>query len=537
MALYVASNFNALVAQNALTSNATALSTSEQRLATGLRINSAGDDAAGLAISTRLTNQINGLNQASQNANNGVSLAQVAQGALGQVTSNLERIRTLAVESQNSTNSATDRQAIDAEVQQRIAEIQRLATQTSFNGTNLLDGTFAGAAFQVGANVGQTVALSGAAQNVQTSTLGSFALAASTNTQAGITANGAQATALINTGGSGGTSNGSTYTGVDATAITSGSVQINGTNVQASAAYATSVPGQTSDSAYAKALAINASGISGVTATASTNLVFDPTTTGGAAGPGAGNFLNVTAVSAGTVAYSLSINGTNVLTQSFSAAGTISQASAVSAINNYSATTGVVAGVNSSGNLTLSAADGRNIAISESASDATASTSSLTSAFAKYASTAAALATGTTTATYRGAVSIESPNSISYSGSVTNIGQATGTSTTAASSSLSQQNVQTVAGANSTVYSVDAAISTINSYDATWGAVQNRLTSAINNIGTSVQNLTTANGRIVNADFAAESTNLATADVIQQASTSILAQANSQAQQVLKLLQ
>ena len=536
MALYVASNFNALVAQNALTANATSLATSEQRLSTGLRINSAGDDAAGLAISTRLTGQINGLNQAAQNANNGVSLAQVAQGALGQVTANLQRIRALAVESQNSTNSASDRSAIDSEVQQRISEIQRLATQTSFNGTNLLDGTFGGAAFQVGANVGQTVALSGAAQNVQTSTLGSFALATATNTGvvAGVSG-GAQTTLLGNAGGSGGTSNGSTYTGVDSSAIAAGALQINGTNVQASATYATSVAGQTSDSAYAKALAVNASGISGVTATATTNLTFDPTVTNG---PGAGNFLNVTAVGAGTTAYTLSINGQQVLSQSFSAAGTISTASAVSAINNYSSTTGVVAAVSSSGNLTLTAADGRNISITEAATNANAAANTtLSSVFAKYASGAAALATAGDTATYRGSVNLESPNSISYSGAVTNIGQLTGTSTTAASSSLSQQNVLSVSNANSAVYSVDSAISAINSYNATWGAVQNRLTSAINNIGTSVQNLTTANGRILNADFAAESTNLATASVIQQASTSILAQANSQAQQVLKLLQ
>ena len=536
MALSVG-NTSALVAQNALTASATGLTSSSTRLATGLRINSAGDDAAGLAISTRLTNQINGLSQASLNANNGISLAQVAQGALSTITLNLQRIRTLAVQSQNATNSATDRQALDAEVQQRIQEIQRLATQTSFNGLNLLDGTFQGAQFQVGANVGQTVGITGAAQNLQTSSLGSFALASATN--AGVvakTASGAQATTILgNTGGSGGTSNGSTYTGVDSSAIASGTLTINGTAIQASSTYATSVAGQTSDSAYAKALALNASGVSGLTATASTTVTLDPTTTGG---PGAGNFLNVSALAGATaVTYALTINGQQVISQSFTATGTISQSSAVANINQYSSSTGVVASVSSTGTLVLTAADGRNIVTSESVTGGTSGANTVTSGFASFVTAGAVYSTGTDSFTYRGSIGLQSTTGLSYTGSVTNIGLATGTSTTAATSSLSQQNVQTISAANNTVYSIDSAIAAVNAYNAQYGAIQNRLTSAVNNIGTSVQNLTTANGRIINADYSAASTTLSSATVIQQAATAILAQSNSQAQGVLKLLQ
>src|SRR5690606_33586420 len=150
-------NIASLNAQRNLNTSQSSLAQSLQRLSSGLRINSAKDDAAGLAISERFTTQIRGMNVAMRNANDGISLAQTAEGALGEIGNNLLRIRELAVQSRNATNSATDRQALDAEVQQLKAEIQRVATQTQFNNTNLLDGSFTGAVFQVGANVGQTI--------------------------------------------------------------------------------------------------------------------------------------------------------------------------------------------------------------------------------------------------------------------------------------------------------------------------------------------------------------------------------------------
>ena len=152
-------NIASLTAQRNLNSSQNSLNTSLQRLSSGLRINSAKDDAAGLAISERFTTQIRGLNQASRNANDAISLSQTAEGALGEIGSNLQRIRELAVQSANATNSASDRAALDLEVQQRLAEVDRISSQTSFNGQKILDGTFGEANFQVGANVGETISL------------------------------------------------------------------------------------------------------------------------------------------------------------------------------------------------------------------------------------------------------------------------------------------------------------------------------------------------------------------------------------------
>ena len=152
-------NIASLTAQRNLNSSQNSLNTSLQRLSSGLRINSAKDDAAGLAISERFTTQIRGLNQASRNANDAISLSQTAEGALGEIGNNLQRIRELAVQSANATNSSSDRAALDLEVQQRLAEVDRIAGQTSFNGQKIIDGSFGTAAFQVGANVGETIAL------------------------------------------------------------------------------------------------------------------------------------------------------------------------------------------------------------------------------------------------------------------------------------------------------------------------------------------------------------------------------------------
>ncbi len=159
MALVINTNVMSLNAQRNLSTSGSQLATSLQRLSSGLRINSAKDDAAGLAISSRMTTQINGLNQAVRNANDGISLAQTTEGALQEVTNNLQRIRELAVQSANATNCDSDRAALDQEVQQRLAEVNRIATQTSFNGRKVLDGSFGNATFQVGANVGETISV------------------------------------------------------------------------------------------------------------------------------------------------------------------------------------------------------------------------------------------------------------------------------------------------------------------------------------------------------------------------------------------
>jgi len=155
--LTVNTNIASLNAQRNLTGSQANLNTSLQRLSSGLRINSAKDDAAGLAISNRMTAQINGMNQAARNANDAISLAQTAEGALDEVTNMLQRMRELAVQSVNDTNTSTDRASLDAEFQQLSSEIQRIATTTSFNGKNVLDGTLGSAIFQVGADAGDTI--------------------------------------------------------------------------------------------------------------------------------------------------------------------------------------------------------------------------------------------------------------------------------------------------------------------------------------------------------------------------------------------
>src|SRR5215510_8439059 len=173
MALVINTNVMSLNAQRNLSTSGSQLATSLQRLSSGLRINSAKDDAAGLAISDRMTTQISGLNQAARNANDGISLAQTTEGALQEVTNNLQRIRELAVQSANATNSDSDRAALDQEVQQRLAEVNRIATQTSFNGRKVLDGSFGNATFQVGANVGETISV-GLATSVKNADIGNI---------------------------------------------------------------------------------------------------------------------------------------------------------------------------------------------------------------------------------------------------------------------------------------------------------------------------------------------------------------------------
>jgi flagellin len=192
MALVINTNVMSLNAQRNLSTSGSQLATSLQRLSSGLRINSAKDDAAGLAIATRMTSQINGLNQAVRNANDGISMAQTTESALGEVTNNLQRIRELAVESANGTYSTADRAALDVEVQQRLAEIDRIASKTTFNGQNVLDGSLGTVDFQVGANVGDTVSVDFSTIDATTNTLGvngiSVTGADATNANAAITA-------------------------------------------------------------------------------------------------------------------------------------------------------------------------------------------------------------------------------------------------------------------------------------------------------------------------------------------------------------
>jgi flagellin len=527
--LTINTNIGSLTAQQNLQNNGLSLNTSLQRLSSGLRINSAADDAAGLAISDRFTTQINGLGQAAKNANDGISLSQTAGGALAQVTANLQAIRQLAVQSANATNSASDRAALDQAVQQDIAEINRIANQTSFNNRNILDGTFGTATFQVGANVGQTISIA-LNTSAQTTSIGAFysSIGSAATTVAG-TLGGVLASSTINTTPATNTG-GVTGTGFDGTST----YTVNGTSLQASSAYAvTGDATRGAGSAYALAAAVNASGVAGVTASAATNLAFAPVS--------AGNAITLTPGTGGTSStYTLQINGVQAYTTgAVSAVTNVTVASIEAAINQTSAQTGVTAGTDSAGKLTLSAADGRDITLNESVTDVgttTAATQFVSAFSGTDVSATGANQTGSVSATWTGQVNLSSGNTISLSaGAEASLGFAS--TVLAATSNLASQNVRTVQGANNTIQSVDSALASMDNLNSTFGAIQNRFQSTIASLGTAVTNLSAARSRIQDADFAAETSNLTRAQILQQAGTSILAQANAIPQGVLKLLQ
>ena len=385
MASVINTNIASMNAQRNLSTSASALTTSLQRLSSGLRINSAKDDAAGMAISSRMSAQINGMNQAARNANDGVSLAQTAEGSLNAISDNLQRIRDLAVQSRNASNSATDRAAMNVEAQSLMAEIDRVASTTTFNGVKLLDGSFTNQDFQVGANVGETIRIASVA-NARSASLGSY-------TSAQVT--GAAASAL--------------------TAVTAGDLTINGVSVGAIAA------------------------------------------------------------------------DTNAANRA---------ASVSAAINSVASTTGVYA--------TVLSASPTQVVLTNSGS--VPATPNIIIAHAGVTSTLAI--TGLTAAT----------------------------TTAAASTGFAALDISTTGGADTAMTSMDAALTAVNSARASLGAIQNRFASAVSNLMTTSENLTSSRSRIQDADFAAETAAMTRGQILQQAGTAILAQANSLPNNVLSLL-
>ncbi len=547
MAQVINTNVLSLNAQRNLTTSQSSLATALQRLSSGLRINSAKDDAAGLAISDRFTTQIRGLNQAVRNANDGISLSQTAESALGELTNNLQRIREIAVQAANASNSVSDRAALDLEVQQRLQEIQRIATQTSFNNQRVLDGSFGNATFQVGANVGQTIAIN-LSTSMKTSDIGRVAQGTGTaavNQAAGTGATNVAITASTIV------ANIEDYAGVDANAIDAGGniVTINGTNVLGSASYAVAGGGgaRAQDSAFAKAAAINATGINGVAATAKTEWTVAQVT-GGLLVDGA-----TADIQAGDVMrYTLSINGTNVIdpaTQGLltSTRENITVDEAIGYINLKSSDTGVIASKAANGDLVLTAADGRNIAVTEGWQfvDGATAASDSSGAFASVFGTATVTDDGTAsddngtitqpTITHRGQVTLTSSSDITISSGAANIGF--GVASITATGNLESRNVQSVANANATILSVDSALTLVSNLRSTFGAIQNRFESTIASLSAVSENLEASRSRILDADFAAETAALTKAQILQQAGIAILSQANAQPQSVLALLQ
>jgi flagellin len=472
-------NIGSLTAQRNLGMSASSLSSAMQRLSSGLRINSAKDDAAGLAISERMSSQIRGSNQAARNANDGISLAQTAEGDLTQISANLQRMRELAVQAANATNTASDRSALDAEVQALSAEIDRSAQNSSFNGNKLLDGSFVAQKFQVGANgtTSDTITVANIASARTSSLGGSGTSTATTRTSTATTA-----------------------------ALNAGDITLNGFQVGASSTGA--APGQSAASAYSIAVAINAvSSQSGVSATA------QATTVTGAAS---------SAFAAVTSGATLTVNGIVV---GDIAAGTtaIGQgANTAAAINLVSGQSGVTATADNTGKVTLTAADGRDIVLG---AGFTAANSGLTGGATTH---------GTIKLDTNNAAGIVVSGAAPASAGLTEL--TTSPTTTLTVQSIASINVLTAANATNALAAIDGALTTVNSSRATLGAVQNRFSSVVASLQTTAENLTASRSRIQDADFALETANLSRAQVLQQAGTAMVAQANQIPQGVLTLL-
>jgi len=475
MALTINTNVMSLNAQRNLGKSQGSLNKSMERLSSGLRINSAKDDAAGLAISDRMTSQIRGLNQASRNANDGISLAQTAEGALQETTNILQRMRELAVQSANDTNTSSDRSSLQAEVSQLQSEIDRIAGTTTFNGQRLLDGSFSAATFQVGANAGETISFGIA--SAKGSAMGAIAEGTGTAVSANITSD---ITLTLGSGTVQAISNSSNFVGTE--------------------------NGQDGTSAYAKAAALNDAGIPGFSATATTSVTSTVAAIGGTSDD----------------TYTLDINGTSIF--SGTAVDTALTNTALrDQINLNSADTGVIATL-SGGDLTLSAADGRNITVTESGTGFVVGTDGL-----------AADADITSGTAVRGAITMSATETIAVGGTQGDIGF-TSTGVAVDANGVDDIDISTLSGAQTAIKRVDAAISTVDGIRGDLGAVQNRFESTIANLQNISENISAARSRILDADVAMETSAMTKNNILQQAGVSILAQANQTPQLALSLL-
>ncbi|PLX67394.1 MAG: flagellin [Azoarcus sp.] len=546
MAQVINTNVASLNAQRNLNVSQNSLSTSLQRLSSGLRINSAKDDAAGLAISERFTSQIRGLDQARRNANDGISLSQTAESALQSSGDILQRIRELAIQSANATNSAGDRAAINSEVQQLTQELQRISTNTEFNGQKLLDGSFTSAQFQVGANANQTItATSG---NFQTNAYGNYrigGLATSTNSPNGVgdlVVGTAIADGKLTTAGADGNT----------------SVVAGDTITVSSALGSKNITYSAGSSAEQIAAKINQAE-TGVRASANTSFILGADDAGG----GAAGFQQSTSYS-----FLLATDGapgadpTSFTTVSFSVGGTASGTSAgqasqlnaaVQAFNDVSGKTGFTAKIVETDNgqfgIQLTSEVGKDIRVmNDSATGANLAIEDITVLDGNTATTST-LATTLTAAGNGGAwaaasgawvtgqVILDSDKSFSLStGNATDITTAAGTFG-GQLQSVDKLDVSTVESSNRTLAMVDSALAAVNNQRARYGALQSRFESTITNLQSTSENLSASRSRIKDADFAAETANLTRAQILQQAGTAMLAQANQLPQQVLQLLQ
>ncbi len=572
MSLVLNTNIDALIAQNSLTTSGGQLTTALQQLSSGLQINSAADNAAGYAIAQGMTSQINGLNTAINNANDGVSLTQTAQGSLQEITNDLQTMRSLAVQSLNATNSAQDRADLNQQFQQLAADINQVSQTASFNGVNLLDGTFQGATFQVGANVGQSITV-GSIASASTNAIGNYynGQALTTGTASVLTAAGTtqyavggtsgsySATGLAATGAAGGLGtavsgssvtlnvdvNGTTYTtnaisltgnkatdlksiaaainqavssvgGIAATVNSAGTgIQINGTAaagtgsvVSFSVASATNATGTsiTPGTGTLSALGVDSTDVIGTYATGATAPT--NTATSSAATEAAGTS---TATGHNTGSYALQIGSATYTATGISWSSTLATtlSNVATGLNNVTAfkDAGYTASANSAGTkLEISKSSGSFTITSGTYTPGATGGDTFSASFSSTASTAVAGVHGTT---------IVNPT--------TNY--------------LSGLNVTTVDNSNLTLISIDNALQQLATSGAELGAYQNRFQAAVTGLQTDSQNLSAAKSQIVDTNYAQATSNLSKAQILQQASTAMVAQANTIPQNILTLLQ
>jgi flagellin len=496
MGLFINTNLSALNAQRQLTATSNQLGRSFERLSSGLRINSAKDDAAGLSITTRFTAQIRGLNQAVRNSNDGISLAQTAEGALNETTNILQRIRELSVQAANDTNNDADRASLQAEVDQLKFELDRIASTTNFNGNSILSGEFLSRDLQVGANVGETLKIS----------IG----AAGTNDLA------RQARYKADTFVSSDAFTGLTIAGSNGTVGIRATVNIDD---QASTT-------MRSSSAIAKAAAINDSKmLTGVRAIVSATEVTGTS--------------NVQGFTLDTANY-MTINNEKI--SGFTIQDNDATSVLVDAINIASSKTGVIATLSAQGELVLTAEDGRNVDVQFSSMTLSqkigfadiSNVATITGSGTLGGATVATgfVATGVLTLQSTGLFELQSSATLTNSIGFTDPG-VYGVNSESAVSSI---DISSREGAVKALDVIDLALENVTSARADLGALQNRLESTINNLSTTSENLSASRSRILDADFATETAQLSRNQIIQQAGVSILAQANQQGQIALSLL-
>ncbi|WP_374608157.1 flagellin N-terminal helical domain-containing protein [Diaphorobacter nitroreducens] len=496
-------NVASLTAQRNLGISQGSLNTSIQRLSSGLRINSAKDDAAGMAISERFTSQIRGMNQAVRNANDGISLAQTAEGAMKAAGDMLQRVRELAVQSANASNSASDRQALQQEVNQLVAELDRVAQTTEFNGAKLLNGSFGTQQFQVGANANQTIVA--ATANLRTSVYGNNQVSGTDAAGVGPTATQATASAYA------------------ANSVGSGAITING----ALGSAAVNVAANEHANKTAESINLQTQ-YTGVTATARTEVELKFAATGA---------YSITLESenkADPKTVSFAIEGTGVT-------GSEALSKAVQAINEQSSKTGVVASLNKDASgIVLTNNTGNTIAVGKTAA-ANAGQITVTKQIGKGdgsvttagTSQALAAATGAGAIAVAGYITLDSEKSFSAVSTTTMLGSATFNS---GLKKVADLDITDFNKASHSLKTVDSALAYIAGERAKLGALQSRFETSIAALQVTSENMSASRGRILDADFAAETANLSRTQILQQAGTAMVAQANQLPQGVLALL-